>query len=279
MLFLSRIPRPPLHQFIESIWLFETPPAPHSLQRILPNGKSQLIINLKEDQIRSYDPETGKLSGTVRGTILTGVQTRFSIIDTAEQELVMGAVFRPGGTRPFLRMPAFEIADMDVELESIWDRSTARTLRERLLETEGADARLRLLEQILLDTLTSHLLHPSVVYALETFVRRPLYTSVGEVTDQIGMSPKRFIERFKTEVGYTPKQFCRILRFQQVVSQAHQKTSIDWSGLALDCGYFDQAHFIHDFRSFAGFTPTAYQSIQTEFQNHVKFLQSDSEKS
>lgn len=44
--------------------------------------------------------------------------------------------------------------------------------------------------------------------------------------------------------------------------------------LALDCGYFDQAHFIHDFRAFAGLTPTAYQEARTEFRNHVKFLQS-----
>ncbi len=280
MLFLSRIPRPPLHQFIESIWMFETPPAPHALQRILPNGKSQLIINLKEDQIRSYDPETGKLNGTVRGTALAGVQTRFSVIDMAEQEQVMGVVFRPGGTRPFLRIPAWELSDRDVELDSIWDRGTARTLRERLLETEGAEARLALLEQILLDAFTSHLLHPAVEYAVETFVRRPLFASVGEVTDRIGLSPKRFIERFKTEVGYTPKQFCRILRFQQVVTQVHRKsTPIHWAEFALDCGYFDQAHFIHDFRSFSGMTPTAYQAAQTDFSNHVNFLQSDPQKS
>jgi AraC-like DNA-binding protein len=49
---------------------------------------------------------------------------------------------------------------------------------------------------------------------------------------------------------------------------------VDWAQVALDCGYFDQAHFIHEFRSFSGLTPTAYDAGRTPFPNHVKILQS-----
>ena len=72
----------------------------------------------------------------------------------------------------------------------------------------------------------------------------------------------------------TPKRYCRIRRFQRALALANRGRHIDWARVALDCGYFDQAHFIHDFRSFAGLTPTEYQSARTSFQNHVKFLQS-----
>ena len=89
------------------------------------------------------------------------------------------------------------------------------------------------------------------------------------------MSPKRFIERFKIEVGLTPKRFCRIRRFQHAVTRVHGGHAVNWPAVALRAGYFDQAHFIHDFRSFAGLTPTGYQAARTPFQNHVKFLQSD----
>jgi AraC-like DNA-binding protein len=76
-------------------------------------------------------------------------------------------------------------------------------------------------------------------------------------------------------VGLTPKRYCRVRRFQRALVSAHRPRGVDWARVAVDCGYFDQAHFIHDFKSFAGVTPTAYQAAQTQFQNHVKILQSD----
>ena len=88
------------------------------------------------------------------------------------------------------------------------------------------------------------------------------------------LTAKRFIDRFKLEVGMTPKRYCRIRRFQHALRLANRGCRIEWTDVALDCGYFDQAHFIHDFQRFAGLTPTAYQAVRTSFQNHVKFLQS-----
>jgi AraC-like DNA-binding protein len=70
------------------------------------------------------------------------------------------------------------------------------------------------------------------------------------------------------------KTYCRILRLQRAVAWAEQGRRADWTRIALECGYFDQAHFIHDFRSFAGITPTGYDADRTQFRNHVKFLQS-----
>ena len=65
-----------------------------------------------------------------------------------------------------------------------------------------------------------------------------------------------------------------MLRFQRALTRAHAAVEVDWTGVALDAGYCDQAHFIHDFRAFSGLTPTGYRAGRTEFQNHVTFLQS-----
>jgi AraC-like DNA-binding protein len=76
------------------------------------------------------------------------------------------------------------------------------------------------------------------------------------------------------QVGISPKRYCRIRRFQQALTRTGRGRPVDWSQVALDCGYYDQAHFIHEFRSFSGLTPTGYQASQTAFQNDVKVLQS-----
>jgi AraC-like DNA-binding protein len=275
MRFYHRVPHPPLDVFIEFIWLCRNNPSPHMLERILPTGTAQLIVNLKEDETRLYDPEFPSRCVTTSGTVLTGVQSRYQVIDTSEQEFVAGVVFKPAGTVPFFRVPAHETSDADTPLDALWGDARAAALRERLLESNCHNRTVDALEAALLEVWTPSGAHPAVTFALSAFDRAPMTTSITAVTDRVGLSAKRFIERFKMDVGLTPKRYCRIRRFQRAVTLVHQGSEIDWAAVALDCGYFDQAHFIHDFKSFAGLTPTGYQAARTSFQNHVKFLQSD----
>jgi AraC-like DNA-binding protein len=100
----------------------------------------------------------------------------------------------------------------------------------------------------------------------------PHATTVAAVTDQIGLSAKRFIQAFRDETGFTPKVFCRIRRFQQALNRMSGCKSVEWADVALDCGYFDQAHFIHDFRAFSGINPTSYLAHQTPHRNHVPLI-------
>jgi AraC-like DNA-binding protein len=272
--YYQRVPQPPLDAFVASMWLFRDGPRPHALERILPTGAAQLIVNLKEDRTRVYDSERPHQCIAGVGTILAGVQSRYQIIGTAEQEYVAGVAFRAGGITPFVRAPAYETRDTDTPLESLWGRQRTADLRDQLLERCDPDAQLDVIEAALVEMLRPACLHPAVVFALTTFDRSPLVANIGAVTNAVGMSAKRFIERFKAQVGVSPKRYCRIRRFQQAVALAHRGRTVDWAQVALSCGYYDQSHFIHEFRAFSGLTPGAYQVSQTEFQNHVKFLQS-----
>lgn len=274
MLFVSRTPAPPLDAFIASIWYCENDPAPLALQRVLPHGSAQLIVNLKEDQTRLYHPESASMTAT-SGTILAGISSRYGIIDMAEQECVAGVAFRPGGTTAFFAIPAHEIRDCDTPLEFLWGRQRVSELRERLLAASSPNGRMQVLECAMADAWRAIELHPAVTFALDSFANRPDTQSVLTIADRVGLSSKRFTERFKSSVGLTPKHYCRLLRFQRALSYAEQGRRVDWTRIALDSGYFDQAHFIHDFRDFAGITPTGYDAGRTQFRNHVKFLQSD----
>ena len=168
-------------------------------------------------------------------------------------------------------MPVSELADKHVELETLWGAS-ATELRERLCAATTSAARFCLLEK----ALTAHLFYPlerryAVRFALNVFAAAESEVTVCRVAQRIGLSQRRFIQVFKQEVGISPKLFSRVRRFQQVLELMRNEAAPNWARLALECGYFDQSHFIHDFRNFSGLTPTEYvrQRSKRVLQNHV----------
>lgn len=269
---LVRIPPPPLSDFVAMFWLYEGDPGPHARERILPKGTAQLVVNLGEDSIRVYDREDPERVESCRGAVVAGPASEYQVIDTAEQRCCVGIAFRPGGTFPFFQPPAAELRDANVPLDALWGRR-AFELRERLLEAETPEARLDVLERLLLAEAVRGLeRHPAVDFALREFLAVPQARTIAEVTGQLGLSPRRFIEVFSEQVGLTPKLFCRVRRFQEVLRQIHLEKRPDWTEIALSCGYFDQAHFNRDFRAFSGLSPSAFLAHPREYLNHVPIL-------
>ncbi len=261
--------QPPLTHFVEAIWLYEGDIAPHARERRLPDGSMELVINLQEDTIRVYDRDDPDQIHSFRGSVLGGTHSQFSVIDSTLLVSTIGVHFKPGGAFPFLGMPAAELSDQVIDLPTLWG-GAAVDLREQLLETGTTETRFRILEQALLTRagkFASH--HPAVAFALKEFQSGGERRSISEVTAQLSLSPKRFIQLFRETVGLTPKLYCRILRFQEVLHLVNRGQQIEWADIAAVCGYYDQAHFIHDFQTFSGLTPGAYLVQRSEHPNHV----------
>jgi AraC-like DNA-binding protein len=168
-------------------------------------------------------------------------------------------------------MPVDELADKHVDLKAIWGTS-ADELRERLCAAETSRTRFELLEK----WLTRHLFrrperHGAVRFALNAFTSQTPAINVRQAARETGFSQRHFIELFRREVGIPPKLFCRIRRFQQALELLRKDAAPNWALLAAECGYFDQSHFISDFRAFSGLTPTEYLKQRSEqtLQNHV----------
>jgi AraC-like DNA-binding protein len=266
------IPQPPLAAFVDKFWLYEGDAPSHAKERRLPDGSMELVINLRDDTIRVYDRQHHNQFQSIRGSVMCGAHAEFFVIDTACQASVMGVHFKAGGAFPFLSLPAGELHDTHVSLDTLWG-ARAGDLREQLLEAETAEARFCILEQALLAQAVQPLVrHPAVSFALKEFQGMPPHPhaqTIADVTGHIGLSPKRFIQVFREEVGLTPKLFWRVRRFQEALRLIGRRQRIAWADLALSCGYFDQAHFIHDFRAFSGLNPGAYLTYRGEYPNHV----------
>ena len=244
--FTYHIPPPPLSEFVDRFWFYRCDASVRVRERALPAGTMELVVDLRHDG---------------RSSLVYGAHSEPYVVDAADAVSSVGVHFKPGGAFLFLNVPAGELHNTHVSLDSLWG-SRSDALRERLLEAETPAAKFRVLEQALLaQTVRPPARHPAVAFALEEFRRGARAPTVGDVTDRVGLGARTFIRLFAEEVGLTPKLFCRIRRFQQVLRLARSGQPVEWATIALDCGYYDQAHLIHDFRAFSGFTPTAFLQV------------------
>jgi AraC-like DNA-binding protein len=256
MRFSSHQPAPPLGNFIHNFWHCADVPFDPRV-RILPSGTIELVVNLREDEVRIYDSAQPDRSLRFPGIVVSGTYAGALDIDPLQHASIMGVHFRPGGAFPFFGAAVGELANSHVALEALWGRP-AIELRERLSSAATPQKRFQILEETLIAQLRWLSEHPRVSLALDIFGPAGNGDSVRAVAKRVGLSQRRFIQVFRTQVGLTPKLFCRVLRFQHVRQVVDQARALNWAQLALACGYYDQSHLIHDFQEFSGLSPTDY---------------------
>lgn len=270
MRFAARCPASPLGRWIELLWLYEgdgqEAPGARWSERVLPNGTLQVIVDVSEG---------GPCAAVPGGVLVVGAHARATVVDFEARMVLAGVQFRAGGAAPFFGLPLGELADAEVPLGLLWG-TLAEEVRERLHEARSDAARFGVLERALLSQLRANArrreprLHPAVEMALSQWPACAELPSVAEVVEQAGLSARRFTELFTAQVGQPPKRYSRLRRFQAVLQRLHADAGFDGAELALACGYYDQAHFNHDFRTFSGLTPTQYRALRTAHANHAR---------
>lgn len=268
MEFRSIRPPAPLSSLVESIWDCRQPAPAHHFERMLPSACAQLVFNLAEDETRVYDDALRCTRNA--GAALDAPAFRGFIIDTAEQTSAVGVVFRAGAAAAFFRERMDPVANRHLDLDALARGGGA--LRQRLLEARDADARLRIVLRWLCMRMdaTGACMHPAVAHALRRLDDASgAAPRIPALAAECRLSPRRFGELFREQVGMGPKRYARLQRFHHVVAQVHRRRAPDWAGLAVDCGFHDQAHLAHEFRAFAGMAPTAYLAQHGDWMRHA----------
>jgi AraC-like DNA-binding protein len=261
VLYLSFYPGPPLNELVDHFWLIEGGQTPR-LEKILPCGTSELVVNLKNNEIHIHDADQPERYQRFSGAVFSGTYSRSFVCNALQHEAMMGVHFRPGGAFPFLGTEASELTNAHANLADLWGRSGLK-LRERLCTAPTSQRLFQIMEDALRDRLHNHSsCERQMKIALKMFAMGGTRASVRDVSQELGFSQRRFIQMFNSQVGLTPKVFCRIQRFQRARVLAEKLETPHWAELAVACGYFDQSHLIKDFQEFAGSTPRMYSVEQ-----------------
>jgi AraC-like DNA-binding protein len=267
-LFYQYRPAPPLDRYIERIWYWDGEPRREGKDRLMPDAGGSLIINMAEDEVRNYGGANDDIIERYPGAVYVGAHSRYSVIDAEEQRAVIGVTFRPGGTWPFFAPAADELQNSHVGLADLWGAS-ARSLRERVISASNPAARLARLEsELLAQAVRPFERRPEVEYALRRLSSPQDATSIEQLGQDCGLSARRLTRLFAIEVGLTPKLYARVKRFQRMF-RSMRHPQLEWSELAVACGYFDQSHLIRDCKSISGFTPTELQARWDGTEYHV----------
>lgn len=263
---VMRTPPPPLDRFIETLWYWEGDPVGHAKDTILASARMGLTINLADDRLAWYDGEDFSTSHDLRGIGISGPYAGAFAIDAFHAKK-MGVQFRPGGAWPFFGAAAF--ANRHVALEDVCGAEAGR-LHHRLVEARTVAAKFEILQQAFLVKLSSGSEHdPAIRHALQCFTRAPHRVDIAAVTRETGLSRKRFIQVFTEQVGFRPKLYLRVARFQRALRQIAQAPHVDWGDVVERNGYYDQSHFIRDFGQFSGLSPRQYWKRRGLHLQHV----------
>lgn len=258
----------PLSPFIDFFFYYDGHHAGYTMEKLLPDGSVDLLIDLTESPKKLFHDEDGKSFSTLKKSWISGMKTNYILIDASVTNMI-GVHFKPGGCYPFMQFPMVELNDLTIELDRIWGND-ATTIRETILSEACIDKRFSILENYFLQKGKNKMEnHALVHYSVNQLATSPQMWTIKSLSAKTGITQKHLITLFKKYVGLSPKMFSRIYKFQKVIQLIEQQKKIDWSMLAYECGYFDQAHFIKEFQAFSGINPAAYLEKRGPYLNYL----------
>jgi AraC-like DNA-binding protein len=241
---------PALARFVESIW-YARGRVDYRRERIAPTGSTVAVIVLG-DPIRLV--AGGDAAFVAREGFLLGPHDRPVINEPLGETHCYGVVTTAIGCRSLFGLAPASIRGRVVDLLAAWPPAIA--LRRALVE----DGTLDLVETTLVADAPGPALArcEAAVLALEADPRRP----IGGLAAELGVSHGHLDREFTEIVGLGPRTVSRILRLRALLTAIDIYSPVDWPGLAAAYGWFDQSHFIRDFRRHTGVTPSAYVAAQ-----------------
>jgi AraC-like DNA-binding protein len=244
---------PPNHlkEFVRCFWMLES--STHSLTpkvyQSMADGFGELIFQFK-----------GGFEGFEKSPVY------FRAPKSAVQELILsedvemfGARLYPHAIPEILGVPASELCNTAYDVRTLLKHQDS-LLAEQVLMTSSIRERIYLVSTFLSRLITQRTAD-SMSHFVKLIIQRDGQVSIKELLYQSGYSERHFERKFTAAAGFTPKQFSRILRYQSTKRKYARGNYKTLSELAQDSGYFDQSHFIREFKEFSGFDPKRYFNL------------------
>lgn len=186
-------------------------------------------------------------------TVFSGIRKSPRLIKYSKDAANLLVIFNEGGTIAFSRTPAHELFGLTVSAESLFHSAIQNEIVERVAEANTNKERVDIIEAFLLRKLTNSKPDILVHNAVQLIKHQTGIIRIKDLASSLHISQDAFEKRFRTLIGATPKQYASIIRLRSLITKYHSVSSL--TEASYEAGYFDQSHFIKDFRLFTGQAP------------------------
>jgi len=246
---LDFIPCDPLKQFIDRFVISEA--EAESVYKVFPGTNVVIGFQFKGKLYQVNDGMSIPLSGSG----VTGLSDTYKVFKNSAGIGTVLVYFKDGGASAFFREPIHELFGNSISLDNFTLRSELLLFEEQLSEADTHTDRIKVVEQFLLSRMKVDKPDMLVIRALNLIYERNGDIRISELSDHLNISQSPLEKRFRKIVGASPKKFASIVRFRHIL-KSHSCSSL--TGIGLDAGFYDQSHFIKEFRKFTGETPDNY---------------------
>jgi AraC-like DNA-binding protein len=261
------LPCEALARFVKCFWVLESnDPGPHEKERVFPDGSIEWICHYK-DFFRKYNTED---EFTVQPrSFFHGQLKRFFELQATGKIGVFGVRFHPAGLHPFVQFDISTITDQTIPTKEVWPDQLERIENSMLQAT--TEQRIAFAEMFLLGKLHPQRVDERIISCVNAIIRESGNVSTDTLANEFAIGRRALERRFSAAVGLSPKVLARIIRFNRAL-QLIENNDLNFTVVAHEGGFYDQAHFIRDFRDFTGLNPKQYFSENVDL---VRFFNLD----
>jgi AraC-like DNA-binding protein len=249
-----------LANFIKHYWVLEAQAWEGEIsERVIPTGNIELMFHYgKPFHMKVND----KLISEQPQSFISGISSNYADVTTKGETGVIAVTFFPYGACNFFKFPLQEVENTNVSLTDIFS-SQFRYVEEKICTIPSLTQKIETIEQFLLECLfpAPHSDVAFLRHSISLIDKRKGLISAAELSEHLFVSNKSLERKFGLLIGKTPKQFTKIVRFQETIRRLSSNRKIQLTELAYENGYFDQAHFIKDFKTLSGYTPREFMNL------------------
>lgn len=259
---------PILKKLIKYYWLIQSQSPIEVNHKLLPVSNIDFILNLSSP-IRYLKDEKTEIVPT--GFHFNGIRDRYFLVKQTGRLRIFGISFFSMGLFPILKMPISEFKDKTIELDLAISNFT-ETIINKINNIQSISEIINIIENQLMQNVDVSLIPGKEVFdVFEVFNKNINDFNIKSLCEQYGINQRRLERVFNKYIGIRPKLFYRINRFQEIINHM-QKTNLDnFATIVYDNNYYDQMHFIKDFKLFTGSTPIEFLNQRKSVKQITKY--------